>query len=292
MSTKVYEIVTQKVLEAMNKGTVPWRKPWNGAGHPFNGVTGRQYNGGNFFLLSLFRFAVPAFLTYNQIKKAGATIKAGEEKKHFPVFYWNWVEKKDATSKKVEKFPMLRFFLVWNVEQIEGYEVPEKFLPKAVAHNDRIASADAIVNGYLNAPKITVQTTDRACYYPTRDEIEVPEMSQYPKLEEYYSTLFHEMGHSTGHKSRLNRKELMDANYFGSHDYSQEELTAELTAAFLCAEAGIDNTLDNSAAYLASWYKRLANDPKMFFTAAGKAQKAADLILNRVKEVPEAVEEA
>lgn len=283
MSAKVYEIVTQKVLEAMNKGTVPWRRPWNGSGrHPFNGVTGRHYNGGNFFLLSLFNFDIPAFLTYNQIKKAGATIKPGEEKKHFPVFYWNWVEKKDSTSKKVEKFPMLRFFLVWNVEQIEGYEVPEKFLPKAVIHHDRIASADAIVNGYMTCPQITVKKTDRACYYPTRDEIEVPEMSQYPKLEEYYSTLFHEMGHSTGHKSRLNRKELMDANYFGSHDYSQEELTAELTAAFLCAEAGIDNTLDNSAAYLASWYKKLQNDPKLFFTAAGKAQKAADLILNRV----------
>ncbi len=292
MSAKVYEIVTQKVLEAMTQGTVPWRKPWNGGGcRPFNGVSGREYNGGNFFLLSLFNFATPAFLTFNQIKKAGARIKSGEEKKHFPVFYWRWLERKDAKG-KVEKFPMLRFFLVWNIEQIEGYELPEKFKPVKYEH-DRHETADAIINGFQNAPKITVCPTDRACYSPTKDEVTVPEIGQYSNPEEFYSTMFHELGHSTGHVSRLNRKELMDANYFGCHDYSLEELVAELTAAFLCAEARIDNTLDNSAAYIKGWHKKLANDPKLFWTAAGRAQKAADLILNRKAEVKdEEAEEA
>lgn len=175
---------------------------------------------------------------------------------------------------------MLRYFLVWNVEQVDGYEVPEKFKPVAYEH-DRHETADAIVNGYQNAPKITVKATDRACYYPIIDTVEIPDIKQFPDPENFYATMFHELGHSTGHKTRLNRKELMDANAFGSHDYSLEELTAELCAAFLCAEAGIDNTLENSAAYIAGWHKKLANDPKMFWTAAGRAQKAADLILNR-----------
>ncbi len=279
-SNKVYEIVTEKVLEAMSAGYVPWKKGWNGgANRPFNATSGRQYNGGNFFLLSLFNFAVPGFITFNQIKAAGATIKPGEEKKHFPVFYWNWIEKTNDKGKK-EKIPMLRYFLVWNIEQVDGYELPEKFKPVKYEH-DRHETADAIINGFQNAPKITVQNTNRACYSPTNDEVTVPEIEQYANPEEFYSTMFHELGHSTGHASRLNRKELMDANYFGSHDYSLEELTAELTAAFLCAEAGIDNTLENSAAYIASWHKKLSNDPKMFWTAASRAQKAADLILNR-----------
>lgn len=282
MSTKVYEIVTQKVLEAMTSGTAPWRKPWNGnSRHPFNGVSGRHYNGGNFFLLSLFNFQTPAFLTFNQIKKANVTIKPGEGKKHFPVFYWKWLEKKNPVNNKIEKFPMLRFFLVWNIEQLEGYELPERFKPVKGFEHDRHESADKIINGFINAPKITVCDTDRACYAPLTDTVTVPELSQYPNPEKFYATMFHELGHSTGHTSRLNRKELIDLNAFGCHDYSLEELVAELTAAFLCAESGIDNTLDNSAAYIKGWHKKLSNDPKLFWTAAGRAQKAADYILNR-----------
>ena len=106
----------------------------------------------------------------------------------------------------------------------------------------------------------------------------------YAKPESYYSVLFHELAHSTGHASRLNRKEVTDPIAFGSHDYSLEEMVAELTAAFLCAEAGIDNTVENSAAYIAEWHKVLSADPKLFWIAAGRAQKAADYILGRGKD--------
>jgi len=98
---------------------------------------------------------------------------------------------------------------------------------------------------------------------------------------EYYSTLFHELAHSTGHESRLNRKELVEVHSFGTKDYSREELTAEISSAFLCAESAIENTIDNSAAYIASWRRKLADNPKWMVEASGKAQKAADYILNR-----------
>lgn len=276
----VYDIVTSKVLEAMDKGSIPWKKPWKGgkASLPFNAATKRQYSGGNMFFLSMLPYNVPGFVTFNQIKAAKATIKAGEEKKHYPVFYWKMLERKNDAG-KIEKIPMLRYFLVWNVEQLDGFDM-ESPEPETFVH-DPIESAEHIVNGYKDAPVINVKNTNRACYYPTLDAIDVPEMSQYENREEYYSTLFHEMGHSTGHTSRLNRKEVNDPIVFGSHSYSVEEMVAELTAAFLCAESGIDNTVENSAAYIKGWHTKLQADPKLFWTAASKAQKAANHILGK-----------
>lgn len=283
MSKTVYEIVTEKVLETMAAGVIAWRKPWNAnAVRPCNAESMRPYSGGNMFLLGMLPFATPAFLTFNQIKKAGATIKAGEEKKHYPVFYWKWLEKKNDVTGKVEKIPMLRYFLVWNVEQLDGYEMNPKLNPQGDAFNhDPIAAAEKIAQGYDNAPEVVIAKTNRACYYPQLDKINAPELSQYANPQEYYSTLFHEMAHSTGHKSRLNRKEVNDPITFGSHDYSLEEMVAELTAAFLCAESGLDNTIENSAAYIKGWHSKLSSDPKLFWTAAGRAQKAADHILGR-----------
>ena len=281
MSKTVYEIVTEKVLEMMDKGVVAWRKPWDATGlRPCNAESMRPYSGGNMFLLSMLPFATPAFLTFNQIKKAGATIKPGEEKKHYPVFYWKWLEKVNDKG-IVEKIPMLRYFLVWNVEQVEGYELNPKLTAGENRAHDPIDAAEKIAHSYPNPPQVVIAKTDRACYYPKDDKINAPELDQYSNPQEYYSTLFHEMAHSTGHKSRLNRKEVNDPITFGSHDYSLEEMVAELTAAFLCAEAGLDNTLDNSAAYIKGWHAKLSADPKLFWTAAGRAQKAADYILGR-----------
>lgn len=283
-TTTVYEIVTEKVLNAMASGSVPWRKPWDSSTiRPCNAETGRRYSGGNMFLLSMLPYAVPAFLTMNQIKKAGARIKEGQNKAHFPVFYWNWVEKVDDKGEKV-RFPLLRYFLVWNVEQIEGYTLPDHLTKPAAREHTPIEAAERIVAGFADAPEIVITETDRAYYVPALDKVNVPKLSQYANPESYYSVLFHELAHSTGHASRLNRKEVTDPIIFGSHDYSLEEMVAELTAAFLCAEAGIDNTIENSAAYIAAWHKVLSADPKLFWIAAGRAQKAADYILGRGKD--------
>ena len=141
-----------------------------------------------------------------------------------------------------------------------------------------IPAAENIVAGF-SGPKVT-EGGNRACYQASLDRVTVPAKGQFASEGEYYSTLFHELAHSTGHKSRLDRKEV-GASTFGSEPYSVEELTAELTSAFLCHEAGIDNTLENSAAYIQGWMAKLKDDPKAFITAAGRAQKAADFILGK-----------
>lgn len=286
MSDKVFAIVTERITKMLESGTIPWRKPWKAGTltRPVN-IEGREYNGINFFMLSTLPYTQPIFLTMNQIKKMGGRIKEGEEKKHFPVFFWKWLsfdkDKNGNDRDDAYKVPMCRYTLVWNVEQVDGIKIPAKFLPSetdTVVHNP-IEDAEAIVNGYKDGPKITTKAGDSAHYIPFMDTVVMPEMGQFEKVEGYYSTLFHELAHSTGHAKRLNRKELVDANAFGSHAYSVEELCAEMGAAYMCAHAGIDNTLENSAAYIASWLKALQNNPRMVMTAAARAQKAFNHIV-------------
>lgn len=289
----IYELITDRMVAALEEGTVPWRKPWN-AGVAPRSVEGHVYRGVNAFLLGMEPYASPFWITFNQAKKREGTVKKGE--KSTIVVFWKrllvW-DTDEATGQKTKKMvPMLRFYRVFNLEQTEGVKVPKavaEFDASKVAHEE-ITDAAAIVAGYPNPPKILSTQSDQAYYQPLLDHITVPELSQYDRPEEYYSTLFHEMGHSTGHPSRLNRKQ---TGGFGSHDYGREELVAEMTNAYLCAEAGIQVTFDNSAAYLASWIRTIREDVRAVVVAAGAAQRAADHILGRTfEEKSEADDEA
>lgn len=276
MSAKVLQIVTDKIVAMLENGTVPWRKPWNANTTAPHNIAGYAYNGINFFLLSMLGHETPVYLTFNQIKKAGGRIKAGEEKKHAPVFFWKWLQfSKDRNGNELDdprSVPLVRFTQVWNISQVDGVELPKRFKTEPKVFNP-IETAQTVVEGYKNAPAVT-HGGNRACYTPVLDKVAMPIRESFLSPAEYYSTLFHEFAHSTGHKSRLNRKEVMDGNAFGSHDYSVEELVAEMGAAYLCAHCGIDNTLENSAAYIQSWIKRLKDEPKMLMVAAARAQKA------------------
>lgn len=275
MSIKVLQIVTDRVLAVLKEGKVPWRKPWKDSVAPCN-ISGREYNGINFFLLSMLGHEMPVYLTFNQIKKAGGKIKAGEEKKHVPVFFWKINSyTKDAAGNDLtdpRKIPLCLYTSVWNVSQVEGVSLPKRFNEKREAL-PTLDAAQAIVDGYVTGPQIAHGGT-RAYYSPTLDKINMPHKDDFDNAESYYSTLFHEMTHSTGHNKRLSRKEVTDPIIFGSHDYSLEELVAEMGAALACAHAGIDNTLDNSVAYIAGWVKKLTDEPRMLMTAAARAQKA------------------
>lgn len=282
--SKVYEIVTARVLELMENGVAPWRKPWSasvGNMRPCN-IKGNEYRGGNYFLMAMLGHDVPVYMTFKQAQERGGSVKKGA--KAIPVFFWNWAEV-EQTNGDTAKVPFLRYYNVFNIEDTENVTLPEKMKPQPVAtfNHDPIDAAQAIIDAMPNKPTMIVKEgSNRAFYRPQADEIQAPALSQYANPAEYYSTMFHELAHSTGHTSRLNRKEVMGANYFGSHDYSLEELVAELTAAMLCAECGIDNdTIENSAAYLKGWMTKLKDDPKLFWMAASRAQKAADYILNR-----------
>jgi antirestriction protein ArdC len=288
MSNKVYQILTDSIVAMIDAGTAPWLKPWKGSDAPRN-INGRPYRGINAIMLPFIAatrgYTSPVWLTYNMIKERNGTIKEGQEKAHTPVYLWNWVKRKDATTGEETTFPIFKFFLVWNLQQVDGIELPATEAREPVPVLD---ACEAIVAGMPNRPEIT-HGGNKACYWPALDKVSMPMRDDFVDAEKYYSTLFHELAHSTGHRSRLNRKEVDSPTYFGSHDYSREELVAELTACFLSAEAGIEGrTIENSAAYLAGWSKALRSDPTLFATAASRAQKAADYILNRKDDKAEA----
>ncbi len=235
-----YQVITDRIVAALESGLPPWRKPW-----------------------------------------FGGNVRAGQ--RGTPVTFWNWREMEEGGE--VKKIPFLKYYTVFNVEQCEGLEgkLPEIAAPPTFNH-DPIANAEAIAAAMPNQPIIT-SGGGRAYYSPGRDLVNVPKAERFEFRQEYYSTLFHELAHSTGHASRLNRN-MGDA--FGSHAYSKEELVAEITAAYLCGQAGfVDVTLDNSAAYINSWLKALKNDRRLIVGAACQAQKAADYILGRAAQAEE-----
>lgn len=277
---KVKEVVVAKLLEAMESGTIPWRKPWKNSGFAPQNIAGRKYRGLNWFILGLMPYALPVYLTFNQAKKMGGTVKKGE--KGIPVVFWKMLVKEEDGEKKT--IPMLRYYTVFNISQCEGVALPKRYQVAPVQTFNPIEKAEAIWASYPNQPTVK-HGGDRACYIPKLDEINMPTKEQFMSSEEYYSTLFHEGTHATGHKSRVGRKEIEQVGIFGSMDYSLEELVAEMGSAMLCAEAGIDQpVLENQAAYLKSWYSKLSSDPGMLITAAARAQKATDYILNRAEE--------
>ncbi len=269
--SKVYEIVTERIIRKLEQGTIPWRQPWTSAG-AVNWRTQKPYRGINAFILDPGEYA-----TWNQVIEAGGRVKPEEAKKYHIVVFWKWLEKEDEETGKNEKVPMLRYYRVYEInKQCEGLESKRK---TETFDHDPIEEAEKIKQGYIDAPSIKFGP-GKAYYSPAKDLISIPELRDHFQPEEYYSTMFHEMVHSTGHPRRLNRQGITAIAGFGSETYSKEELIAELGAAMLCAQAKIDNTtIDNSAAYIAGWLRKLKNDKRLIVQAAAQAQKASDYIL-------------
>jgi len=279
----VYEIVTGQVIEMLEKGVVPWRKPWNSR-EPRNGKSGRAYHGLNALLLGLQPYSDPRYFTFKQAQEKGGCVRKGE--KGHMVIFWKMLETKNEETGEKELIPLLRYSTVFNATQIDGLELPSL---------DQIAfepmdKAQAVVDSYLgeNGPKLT-HGGSRACYSPSRDEIQMPTRGSFVSVESYYSAIFHEMSHSTGHADRLGR---FQRDQFSSHDedYCREELVAELGAAFLNNLTGISGEMESSVAYLESWIKALRGDSRLLIQAASKAKKAVDLIMGVQAETAETTE--
>jgi antirestriction protein ArdC len=276
----VFAIVTDRITEQLEQGNIPWQKTWAGAGPPQNLLNKQLYHGINTLLLNMLNYEQNLFLTFNQIKNIGGTVRKGEHS-HIVIF-WKWPERKKGETpdeKEKKRKPMLRYYLVFNIAQCEG--IPEKFLPPVVAcqPHSPIQSCEEIITNMPNRPPI-IHHEPHPFYHFVRDFINMPLKDTFINPEAYYDSLFHEMIHSTGHTSRLNRKEVMDEGKT-LEAYSVEELTAEIGACFLNSHAGNDGlNFKNDVAYIKGWMKRLKNNKKFIFLASSKAQKAVDYILN------------
>ncbi len=279
-----YQIITNQIVELLEQGTCPWRRPWVD-GPATRSYHGRAYRGINAMLLSAVASARGlrgCWLTFNQVKKLGGYVKKGS--KGVPVSFWKWIDEVDDGGDKTGRtFPICRYYTVFSICQTEGIEEPAWVAKGAAASEDvdPIDTAEAIWEGYQGRPELA-HGGDRACYRPLADTISMPHRGQFETAAAYYSTLFHEATHSTGHKRRLDRPGVSHgAAAFGSETYSREELVAEMGAAFLDGAAGIDTEglTENSAAYLQSWIRVLKGDPKLAVVAGAQAQKAADHIL-------------
>lgn len=272
----VYQIVTDRILAEIDAGVAPWRKPWVGS-LPMSMSTNKPYRGINLFLLGSGYYG-----TYKKITALGGQVRKGE-KSHIAVF-WKMIDSHDKDGNE-KKIPILRYYRVLHSSQADWADgMPDRFtadLPGT--ENERILAAESIVTDYRKsegAPRFDAEGWDHACYIPATDTIQLPAIEQFVSSAHYYSTAFHEMGHSTGHKSRLNREGVTDVALFGTHTYAREELVAEMTAAMLMGTLGMtDDTIEESAAYLANWRDKIAQDPRLIVKAAGEAQRAADHIL-------------
>jgi antirestriction protein ArdC len=275
MSNTVYEIITAQIIAQLEKGVVPWRQPWR-TGLPKNLVSGKVYRGINLFLLSIVN--EEHFVTRKQAEELGGRVRC----KGFPVVFWKVLERENPKSGEIERIPLLRYYKVYPVSGVEGLEVPAANAAPVAP----IDAADEVVRNMPDPPAIRYGGSG-ACYFPSRDEVQMPAMQNFTDSEEFYSTLLHELAHSTGHQNRLDRVGVTSNWAFGSHEYSEEELIAEMTSSFLCGFAGIgQKTMPNSAAYIGGWLRKLQADPRYIIKASSKAQKAADYILGHHNEDP------
>lgn len=274
-SFDVYAAVTDRIIKQMKRGIIPWEKPFGGMmSGAISGSTGKPYSLLNQMLLS----KPGAYYTFNQIQKKGGSIRKGEKPQL--VVFWKQIPVKEQDTQtgeiKTTVVPMLRYYNVFHIDQCEGIThtatEPEPM--------QTCPEAESIISEYLDRSGVELiqRISDEAYYSPARDCVVLPLAEQFNSKEERYSTLFHEIAHSTGHHSRLNR--LKATAHFGSESYSKEELVAEITAAALMKHTGLETkgTFRNTAAYIQSWLSALRNDKRLIVTATGAATKAFEYI--------------
>lgn len=278
MKKDIYEMVTDRIIEQLEKGYIPWQKPWTGVHDgAYNRISNKPYSLLNQMLLS----KTGEYATFKQWTELGGHIRKGEKAEIVTFWKIQQIEEENEDGEKIIKqLPLLRYYNVFHISQVEGVE------PKSIDLNELqpIEEAERIKTEYMQREhiKILEKVTDKAFYSPSLDYIQVPCKEQYQNIEEFYSTLFHEMTHSTGHKVRLDREDVKDCVYFGSENYSKEELCAELGSAFLINKLGIESSksFNNSTAYIQSWLRVLKNDKKFIISASSRAEKAVKYILN------------
>ena len=290
----IYQELTDRIIAKLEAGVKPWQPNWSRYGLARNAATGHIYTGINAFILNLFcAHPIPYYMSFKQAKAMGGKITKGAtaERVYFYTSYHKDKQGKRINEEQAEalngmgvetqKIHVLKYYNIFNINDVEGVEID---LPEIkLTPHERIENCEQIISNYPNAPEFVFEDADRAYYAPEVDKLNMPRLEQFHTPEAYYLTFFHELTHSTGHASRLNREGIVKPAKFKSERYSREELVAELGAAFLAAYAGIcgETEIENSAAYLDGWLKVLKEDKKLIFKAAADAQKAVNHILGQ-----------
>lgn len=272
----VYETVTNRIVEELEQGTVPWVKPWKTT-LPYNAVSQRAYSGVNILLLWYTAYGQPAWLTFKQARGLGGYVKKEEKSTH--IVYASTYTKKGVDSsggETEEEIPFLKWYSVFNIEQCEG--LPERLYQKPVPTTD--VNYEQVEHFIADICASIKHGGSVACFVPSLDLIRLPNAEDFEGPEHYFAVSLHEHGHWSGHPARLNRNL---STRFGDESYAAEELIAELTAAFLCAHLGVPGRLRH-AEYLASWLRVLKKDTKAIFTAARKATEAAEYLRSFPRE--------
>ena len=269
----LYKQITNRIILEMEQGNIPWHKPWIAKGKCISHSTGKPYS-----LLNQMLLGKPGeYVTFKQCQQEGGQVKKGE--KANMVVFWKWVEQKDEETEEVKQIPFLRYFNVFHIDQCEGLSAKYEEALECSAKADQ--TSEIIIAAYIQESGVKVKHEEcvNAFYSPLTDSVTLPLLEQFSETAEYYSTAFHELVHSTGHVSRLDR--LDKTAYFGNEAYSKEELIAEIGSAALVNHAGIETSASfrNSAAYIQGWLEVLKGDKRFIVSAAGKAEKAVDLIL-------------
>ncbi|WP_407458143.1 ArdC family protein [Fibrobacter sp.] len=279
---KAHQTTTEVILDYIRThNQLPWTQPWFGSSAPISFQSGKRYS----FLNTLLLEGEPSeFITWNQIQKQpNAHLRKGS--KGHRVFFYSTFDKTETDKDGntiIRQVPFLKCYTVFNVDDCDG--ISRRWQPKiANTTNTPIEVAETIVNNYISRNNIQIKHDRSEAFYSVRhDFINIPELSNFRSSEDYYSTLLHEIIHSTGHKTRLGRfKDGDSSSPFGSPSYSREELVAEMGASFLLNQLGIANsrTLEQNAAYIKNWIKALNNDYTLISVAAGRAERAVEYVL-------------
>jgi antirestriction protein ArdC len=279
MKRDLYAEVSARIIAELEAGAAPWMKPWAstaGANTPCNAVTNRPYSGCNVVLLWMAAnadYRTPRYLTFKQALDLGGNVRKGED--GTKVFFVKQLQVADRDGEEGETrvVPMMREYTVFNVDQCQ--KLPDRVMTLGEVKVRNPDERDATIDEFLGSSGIEIREGMGEAYYrPGADFISLPRFETFKNAATFYATAFHELGHATGHKSRLDR----DLRHrFGECAYAAEELVAELCAAFLCAEFSVDGDLRH-AGYIQSWIGLLKADSRAFFTACSKAQAAADYL--------------
>jgi antirestriction protein ArdC len=292
-NNEIRKHVQTKILEALDKGVNPWRKPWtpNGSVMPHNCTSGHAYRGVNVpFLMAeqmLNDFPTAQWLTFNQARKAGGHVRKGE-KSTFVIFTkpLKITETNDNGDDETKTIFMLRVTPVFNIAQCDDVKLPkrETFVPQC--EPDELV---ANVQTYMTTAGATVKYNGHSAHYaPTTDTIGLPQPEQFETTEAFASTALHELIHWTGHATRCKRPGIVDFDGFGSASYAREELVAELGSAMLCERFNLSNEIDNHASYIENWRKVIESDDRAIFVAARLAEAAMNWLDDATAEMKQA----